>query len=122
MSDVSKKISNAEQEIMQAIWDSGSAMTFSQIWKSLNYNTKQAMQTLIDRLVKKGALKQEKREVYYYTPLISGEDFARAKTNELIRRSYAGSAKSLVAALFEDNAFTPEDIEELKKFWSTESE
>jgi len=122
LNEVSKRISNAELEIMQAIWNNGGETTFSRIWRSMNYNTKQAMQTLIDRLVRKGALRQIRREVYYYFPLISREEYARAKTKELIDKSYAGSAMGLVAALFADNAFTPEEIDELKKCWPAGSE
>ena len=122
MNGLSRKISNSELKIMDVIWEHGDETTFSQIWKSLDQNTKQATQSLIDRLVKKGILKQERRDVYYYSPLVSCQEYRTAKTRDLIDISYHGSAKSLVAALLNENAFSPEDIDELKEYWTSGGE
>lgn len=114
----SNKISNAELKIMQVIWETGEEMTYSQIWDAVEHNSKSTTQTLITRLVKKGILKQDKREVYYYTPTVTKHEYGYAKTNDLMNRVYAGSAKDLVAALFKENALSSEDFEELKTFWT----
>lgn len=117
MEDLSKKISNAELEIMQAIWEAGQPLSYTQIRRAVGHNAKQTIQTLITRLVGKGILAQEKRDVYYYSPTVSKQDYAYAKTQDLMNKVYMGSAKNLVAALFQANAFSPEDVEELKKYW-----
>lgn len=70
--------------------------------------------TLLLRLCRKGAVEQEKREVYYYRPLVSREDFGRYKTQRLIDKLYAGSAKAMVAALVERQALKREDVGELR--------
>jgi BlaI family penicillinase repressor len=69
-------------------------------------------------LVGKGILKQEKRDVYYYTASVTKQEYNYAKTKELINRSYSGSAKDLVATLLKQRDFTPEDFDELKQIWS----
>ena len=70
--------------------------------------------TLLRRLCRKGAVEQEKREVYYYRPLVSRENFGRYKTQRLIDKLYAGSAKAMVAALVERQALKREDVGELR--------
>jgi BlaI family penicillinase repressor len=118
LSNLSNKISNAELEIMQVIWAAGKEMTYSQIWDAVEHNSKSTTQTLITRLVNKGILKQDKRDVYYYMPTITKHEYSYAKTNDLMNRVYSGSAKDLVSALFQENALSEEDFEELKEFWS----
>ncbi len=117
MEDLSQKISNAELEIMQVVWEKGEPINYSEIRQAVGHNAKQTVQTLITRLVGKGILNQEKRDVYYYTPSISKEQYTYAKTKELMSRVYLGSAKDLVTALYKENAFSPKDIEELRQFW-----
>ena len=109
------RISNTELDIMQAVWANDGQMNYSQIWSVVGHNAKQTTQTLITRLLNKGVLKQEKREVYYYSPLVSKDDYRKAKTKELIERAYSGCAKSLVAALLEQNLLTRDDIGQLVK-------
>jgi len=111
------KISNAELGIMQVIWEEGKEMTYSQISRAMVHNRKQVTQTLITRLVNKGILKQEKRDVYYYTPVVSKEEYRYAKAKDLINRAYSGSTKDLVATLLRQKDFSPDDFEELKQYW-----
>lgn len=103
---------------MQVVWDSDDPITFREICASLQGGAKKVtIQTLISRLVEKGALLQEKRDVYYYSTLILRQDFEQAKTEELIRKVYRGDIKKLFATLMDNNAIPQEDIEELRNFW-----
>ena len=68
----------------------------------------------------KGALRQEKRGVYYYSPLISEAEYNGWATNALIDRLYNGSARALVAALVHSEGLTQSDIEELRALFKVE--
>lgn len=115
---MSIQISKAELEIMQVIWKERKEMAYAQIFHAAGRKTRQSTQTLINRLVNKGILKQEKREVYYYTPTVTKEEYTYAKTKELINLAYSGSARDLIVALVKQREVSPEDFEELKHFWT----
>ena len=59
-------------------------------------------------------MEQEKRELYYYRPLVSREDLGEYKTRRLIDKLYAGSARDLVASLVEHEHLDREDVAELR--------
>lgn len=114
------KISEAEAEIMRVVWEQDSPVSYSHIrtvltgqkgWESPTINT------LVNRLVKKGALNQEKKEVYYYTAAISEAEYTQAKTQSFIQKVYGGNVKGLMTALLTYADMTHEDLEELRTQW-----
>ena len=78
------------------------------------------IKTLVSRLVSKGAIKQEKRNVFYYSPLISEREYNSWATRELIERLYKGSAKDMIAALVDSESLTQSDISELREMFRVE--
>ncbi len=119
MSDESaNKISAAELEIMKILWASGEALPVTAIRERLSALQgweATTIKTLVSRLCKKGALKQEKRNVFYYSPLISRAEYDAWATRDLIQRLYNGSARALVSALVTAKGLTREDIQELSR-------
>ena len=114
------KITDSEAEIMKVVWEYGEAVTYSHIravltqqrgWESPTVNT------LVNRLVKKGVLMQDKREVYYYTPAITLEDYTKAKTDLFIKKVYGGNIRGLMSALLTYEDMTQNDLEELRLQW-----
>ena len=71
-------------------------------------------------VVSKGAVRQEKRNVYYYSPLIGEKEYNTWATDDLIDRLYNGSARNLVAALVHSDGLTREDLEELQNMFIVE--
>ena len=59
-------------------------------------------------------MRAEKREVYYYSPLLSRREYQKWSTGSLIRRVYRGSARDLVASLVKESALSPEDLADLR--------
>ena len=94
-----EKITDADLEVLRALWASREPMTLGQIKSALarsqgwNENT---TKTLLRRLCQKGAAGQEKREVYYYRPLVNRDQLERCRTQRLIDKLYAGDRKSVV--------------------------
>lgn len=114
-------ISDAELEILEILWAADRAMNANEIRSILNQSRdweRTTVLTFINRLVKKGVVCQEKREVYYYTPCIRREEYVKEETKNFLDKMFRGSSKSLVAALVSSEALTKEDIEELREYFN----
>ena len=117
------KISESELEIMRVLWRAGDALPVTDIREELQKSRgweATTVKTLISRLVTKGVLRQEKRKVFYYSPLLSEEEYNDWATHDLIRRVYHGSARDLVAALVRSDGLTRDDIAELRTMFKVE--
>ena len=115
--DLAPKISDSELEVMRVLWKAGDALPVTEIRETLQQSRgweATTVKTLVSRLVTKGVLRQEKRGVFYYTPLISEAEYNDWATHDLISRVYHGSARDLVAALVRSDGLTQSDIDELR--------
>ena len=113
MKDVETKITDAELAVMQVLWAAQEPLTVNQVKAALDKNG-ETTKTLLRRLCQKGAVGQEKREVYYYRPLVEQSKLGRYQTQCLIDKLYAGSAKAMVAALVEQGQLQAQDVAELQ--------
>ena len=117
--DTTMKISETEMEIMRIIWDKNDKVTTSELAEKMPDKKLTTISTLAGRLIDKGCLKSEKigrSHVHEYEAIISEQEYQAMQTKEFVRSIHRGSAKSLISALFRDEDFTKEDIEELKRF------
>ena len=74
MSHPAEKISESEYEVMKVLWESGQPMPVTDIRRILHQRKSweaTTVKTLIARLTEKGAVIQEKRNLYYYAPSIT---------------------------------------------------
>ena len=120
MWEAESKITDAELEIMRALWDSEEPMTLRQLKGVLAENhgwSGDTTKTLLRRLCEKGAVEQEKRQVYYYRPLVRQDQLGQYRTQRLIDKLYSGSAKAMVAALVEHEQLGQQDVDELREFF-----
>ena len=111
------KISDSELEVMRVLWDADSALPVAEIRRILQARRgweSTTIKTLVKRLVNKGAVLQEKRGNYFYSPLVTEKEYNEWATDDLINKLYRGSAKSLVAALVQSDELSEADIEELR--------
>ena len=121
--DLAPKISDSELEVMRVLWQAGDALPVTEIRETLQQSRgweATTVKTLVSRLVTKGVLRQEKRGVFYYTPLISEAEYNDWATHDLISRVYHGSARDLVAALVRSDGLTQADIDELRDLFRLE--
>ena len=117
------KISDSELEVMKVLWRAEDALPVNVIRETLQKDRgwePTTVKTLIGRLVAKGAVRQEKRNVFYYSPLIGEEEYNAWATDNLIRKLYHGSARDLVAALVQSDGMSRDDIEELRNMLRVE--
>ena len=124
MSDsLADKIADSELEVMRVLWRAGDALPVTEIRETLQKSRgweATTVKTLVSRLVSKGVIAQEKRNVFYYSPRITEQEYNTWATQGLIRRLYHGSAKDLVAALVHSEGLSRQDLEELQKLFHVE--
>ena len=121
--ELAEKISDSELEVMKLLWQAGDALPVTEIRETLQRTRgweATTVKTLVSRLVSKGALRQERRNVFYYSPLITEREYNAWATDSLIRRLYNGSARELVAALVRSEGLTQQDITELRDLFKVE--
>ncbi len=125
MSTISFKISDAELEVMRILWREKQAVSFRDIRTELSDKMgweKSTIATLLRRLQKKGAISVQEKEMHYYMPNVTKEDYAMLKKRSLIDKLYDGSTKNFVAALCQSGELTEADIDELKMYFRMEGE
>lgn len=112
-----ERVTDAELEILRVLWASTGPMTAAEIKAALPGHNPDTTKTLLRRLCAKGAVQQEKREVFYYTPLVSQSELTHYRTQRLIDQLYGGSAKALVAAMVQHEQLRREDMDELQRMF-----
>ena len=123
MSNTKQTITGSEYEIMKILWENGGKMTVAQVTAKLSDNdwTASTVSTFLQRLLKKGLVLCEKKgKTNLYFPGISQDKYDFEETENFIAKIYKGSAKSLVAALFENKKLSKDDVSELKKMFELE--
>lgn len=113
-------IGESELEIMKVLWKAGEPVTSVEIGKEVESHgwKKTTIATFLTRLTEKGAVAAEKQgKLYYYSPLISEDEYRNVQTESLIKNLYHGSVKELAAALFEGEELTEEDVAELRNIF-----
>ena len=123
MKNLAEKISASELEVMQVLWEAGDALPLTEIRKALQAKLEWSdptVKTLIRRLCEKGALKQEKRGVFYYLPCLSRDEYNAWAAGEMVDRLFHGSAQALVAALVKGRELSDKDIDELQSMFRVE--
>lgn len=75
--------------------------------------------TFLSRLVDKGALEATKHgQTNKHVPRISPEDYKLAEAQDVLNGLYQGSVKNFIAALYDGDKLSDEDIAEMKQWFS----
>ena len=111
------QISEAEFEVMKVIWKHTPIST-NEITEKLTRTTKwspKTIQTLIKRLVTKGALSYEKQSrVFVYTPLIEEKEYIGRESHSFLERYYDGDITAMLSAYIEDDKLSESEIDMLR--------
>ena len=111
------QISEAEFEVMKVIWKHAPIST-NEITEKLTQTTKwrpKTIQTLIKRLVTKGALSYEKQSrVFVYTPLIEEKEYIGHESHSFLERYYDGDITAMLSAYIEDDKLSESEIDTLR--------
>ena len=111
------QISEAEFEVMKIVWKHAPIST-NEITDKLLQTTSwspKTIQTLIKRLVTKGALTYEKQSrVFVYTPVVKENEYIGQESNSFLKRFYGGNITAMVSAYLEDDKLSEAEIETLR--------
>ena len=111
------QISEAEYEVMKIVWKYAPVST-NEITEKLLRTTAwspKTIQTLIQRLVAKGALTYEKQSrMFVYTPLINENEYVRQESSSFLKRFYDGNITTMLSAYITDEKLSKEEIEQLR--------
>lgn len=119
MEQAYERISGSELAVMRVLWQAGEAVPLAQLRGRLTRERgwdPSTVKTLLRRLCAKGAVGQERREVYYYRPLVSEAEYHESAAGTLLDRVFDGSASRLVASLVQADRITSAEMDELCRF------
>lgn len=112
------QISEAESAVMEALWqrspqaaeDVVATLSTTRPWQVAT------IKTLLNRLLKKGAVRVEKDgRRYLYSPAVERDDWLTRESKSLLDRLFGGRVAPLVAHFSEHRKLTKKDIAELRK-------
>ncbi|MGA0604968.1 BlaI/MecI/CopY family transcriptional regulator [Phenylobacterium sp. VNQ135] len=111
-------ISAAESRIMEAVWARG-ALTVDEIMAAVSAENgwgEATVRTLISRLIKKQALKSERRGGRVaYVPLLTREAYVTAESQGLLDRLFGGSMAPMVAHFTRNKVLSPDEVAKLRR-------
>lgn len=112
------KLTPAEWEIMDTIWNLGGSPSVRDVLEHAYPNGEKAyttIQTLMNLLEKKGLLTRKKIGlVNFYTPVKQREDMLQQETKHLVSRVFRGSAPALANFLIAEEDLSLDDIKNIK--------
>lgn len=118
MDELAEKITESEVEVLEILWQAGEPLSVAsirtQLEKERGWNAS-TVKTLLRRLCDKGVVTIEKREVFYYRPLLDREEYRRWSACSLLHRVFRGNARDLIASLVEEDQLSEADLEELRE-------
>lgn len=116
------QISEAEYEVMKIVWKYAPISTTEiteHLTRTTNWNPK-TIQTLIKRLVTKGALTYEKHSrVFVYTPLVAETDYIRQESSSFLKRFYNGDITAMLSAYIDNDQLSESEIDSLRALLSS---
>ena len=113
------RITDAEWKVMNVFWDFGNATlreAFARLDDGTDWNVR-TLQTLIRRLVKKGALlvEDENGREFRYAPAVSRGDCEMEESRSFLGRVFDGRLVPFMAGMVENEDLSREEIEELRR-------
>lgn len=125
MNNTLPKISESEYEVMKIIWKYTPIST-NEITEKLLHTTSQSsktIQTLIKRLVTKGALTYKKQSrMFVYTPAVKESEYIGQESSSFLNRYYDGDIMAIVSAYIENDKLSESELDALRTLLSQKPE
>jgi BlaI family transcriptional regulator, penicillinase repressor len=113
------RISDAELEVMEALWGSPRALTATDIAKRIRAErgwSLATVKTMLSRLSAKGAIRfTEEGRRYLYTAAIARDSYVGRESRRFVDQLFGGRLSPLVARLAEEDALDDADIAAIEK-------
>jgi predicted transcriptional regulator len=108
------RISDAELEVMEALWSAGHPLTAAEAASRIGEGrdwTLATVKTMLSRLVAKGAVQhREDGRRFLYSPSIKREAYVGHESRRFVERLFGGRLSPMVARLAEEDGLDDEDI------------
>lgn len=115
-----KTLPNSELELMMILWRADGPMTRTEIEEKLPKKRKLSKTTVLSflsRLEEKGFVRVEKEgRNNCYFPIVKEKDYLEQESSSILKKLYGSSVKKFVAALYDGNRLSKDQIEELKDY------
>ncbi len=121
--DYTKKLPDAEYEVMQAIWQGEPPLNTAYLMEQVGRERGWKAPTLISflvRLEERGYISSVKRgKERYYTPVADRDTYLRAVTEQFIAQYHGGSFVRMMDALYNEKKLSEADIDDLLQWLKT---
>lgn len=111
-------ISEAESIVMEVVWAKNPIPT-EDVVAALEHHGKwqeATVKTLLNRLLKKGALKARKdNRRYLYSPVLTRDQWLATESHGFLNRLFGGRVAPLVSHFSQQKKLSKKDIEDLKR-------
>ena len=115
-----KRLPDSELEIMMIIWELDKPVTRFEIEDRLDEERKLSPTTMLSflsRLQEKGFLKVQKTgKNNVYIAQVDKESYMQKESKNILKRLYNNSAKNFLAALYDGDNLSEEDVNELMNY------
>jgi predicted transcriptional regulator len=111
-------ISEAESAVMEVLWRTSPVSTEDVVAALKNRQDWQepTIKTLLNRLLKKGAISAERDgRRYLYSPVLQRDQWLASESNGLLDRLFGGRVAPLVAHFSKQRKLTKKDLTALKR-------
>ncbi|MCI9098107.1 MAG: BlaI/MecI/CopY family transcriptional regulator [Lachnospiraceae bacterium] len=117
-----KRLPDSELEIMMIIWDYNKPVTRFEIEERMEKGKKLSPTTILSflsRLQEKGFVEVRKSgKNNVYLALVEREDYRKVESRNVLKRLYQNSARNFLAALYDGESLSGEDLRELEEYIS----
>lgn len=125
MRDNTKRLPDAEFNVMKAVWHSKAPVTTHVISEQLSSDINwkpQTLLTILSRLTEKGFLQSSRKgRERCYTAIISEDEYLEIETGSFLKRYTGNSIGNLVKAFYSEGEISSDDLNELRA-WLAERE
>lgn len=117
-----KRLPDSELEIMLIIWELDKPVTRFEIEAQMSDERKLSPTTVLSflsRLQEKGFLEVQKSgKNNVYIAIVDKETYMQKESKNILKRLYQNSAKNFLAALYDGDSLSEEDLKELEDYIS----
>ena len=119
------QISEAEYEVMKIVWKYAPINTneiTEKLLKTTSWSPK-TIQTLIKRLVNKGALTYEKQgRIFVYTSTVKENEYIGQESRSFLKSVYGGEITAMLSSYIENDRLSDSEIEHLRSLLSRKAQ
>lgn len=112
-----QKLTKAEEEIMQLIWDLDRGTVSDLLERMEEPRPPHSTVSSVVRILEKKGYVNHKAygKTHEYFPIVAKEDYGRRSLTDVLRNYFDGSVSRLVSHLVEDKKLSADEVQEIMK-------